>query len=288
MTTKHTSNTTPLDIESPLYSEGQGVIPSVAIDRVITLRNEGVKTYMEGLEMLVQARSLLSQAAGSDKLYGFDKIAADATRWEDKPERAEKAISKLVDGKIWDRLMRDTGMYTLMSNKQRDAFSDQINGKDMPEITLDNVLATFKALHAGKVTTFEDGIIDVFRALSWDYKTNCPCKLGKKIIVSGFLQTWRNSGPSFGIEGQTKLDDLARPFYLLEQKNVPDHRISEGQTFSDFFRKQGCGELYEGEYFTVRAYLRGTAHITFKNIELVEKINDIVARRFPNMLPPRV
>ncbi|MGS3492239.1 DUF4942 domain-containing protein [Klebsiella pneumoniae] len=35
--------------------------------------------------------------------------------------------------------------------------------------------------------TFVTGIIDVFRKLSWDYKTNNPCRLGKKIILEGVL-----------------------------------------------------------------------------------------------------
>jgi hypothetical protein len=31
---------------------------------------------------------------------------------------------------------------------------------------------------------FERGIINVFKGLSWDYKTNSPCSFGKKIIIN--------------------------------------------------------------------------------------------------------
>ncbi len=48
------------------------------------------------------------------------------------------------------------------------------------------------------------------------------------------------------------------------------------------------GKLLEGEYFTVRGYQKGTIHIVFKRSDLVEKLNDIIARHYPGALPPRV
>lgn len=34
---------------------------------------------------------------------------------------------------------------------------------------------------------FECGIINVFKGLSWDYKTNSPCSFGKKIIINNLV-----------------------------------------------------------------------------------------------------
>ncbi|MDP1315293.1 DUF4942 domain-containing protein, partial [Klebsiella pneumoniae] len=76
------------------------------------------------------------------------------------------------DGKIWDRLMTETGMYTLMSNKQLQECDRQVAGKEMPQITLDNVMSTFRHMNARKADTFSQGLIDIFKSLSWDYKTN--------------------------------------------------------------------------------------------------------------------
>uniref|UniRef100_UPI003DA8D236 DUF4942 domain-containing protein n=1 Tax=Escherichia coli TaxID=562 RepID=UPI003DA8D236 len=48
-----------------------------------------------------------------------------------------------------------------------------------PEITLDNVLATFPPiLMPARCRQFEQGLIDVYRKLSWDYRTNNPCRPG--------------------------------------------------------------------------------------------------------------
>jgi hypothetical protein len=265
------------------------VIPSVEIDRILALRENGLKQYAEGLKMLNSARKLLLAATGGEYLYGFELCVKDAVSWADRPERAENAIKKTVDGKIWNRLMRDTGMFTLMSGKQRDEWDRQINGEDMPEITLDTVLATFNQLHASKGETFEKGIIDVFRSLSWDYKTNCPCKFGAKIIVSRLFNTYSSGYITFSISGRSTLDDLAKVFYLLEERNVPDHRVSDGVKFADHYEREGfSGNVYKGEYFSLRYFKKGTAHITFNRSDLVDRLNDIVARHYPSMLPARV
>ncbi|MEL5514298.1 hypothetical protein PTR77_18480 [Serratia bockelmannii] len=84
------------------------IIPSVAIDRIIAQRNEGITLYMEALTTLSRARELLSLSTARDYLSGFDTCVYDAVRWSDKPERVIAAIKKLVDAKIWDRLLSET------------------------------------------------------------------------------------------------------------------------------------------------------------------------------------
>ena len=101
------------------------VIPSVAIDRILALRENGLKQYAEALDMLNSARKLLLAATGGEYLYGFELCVKDALSWADQPERAQKGIKKSVDGKIWHRLMSETGMFTLMSGKQRDEWERQ-------------------------------------------------------------------------------------------------------------------------------------------------------------------
>lgn len=265
------------------------VIPSVAIDRIIALRESGLKQFTEALALLSSARRLFLDACNVKSLYSYDICVKDAINWESQPQRAQDAIRKTIDGKIWHRLMLETGMYTLMSTRQRDEWDRQVSGENMPEITLDTVLATFNQLHASKNDTFEQGVIDLFKSLSWDYKTNSPCRFGKKIIVSRLMESYSSGRNYLGTPGRSKLDDLTKVFYLLEGRNVPDHRVSEGAKFGEHFEREGfSGAVYEAEYFSMRYYMKGTAHITFKRPELVDRLNDIVARHFPDMLPSRV
>ncbi|MFH2355038.1 DUF4942 domain-containing protein [Klebsiella pneumoniae] len=189
----------------------------------------------------------------------------------------------------WRIIREKTGMYTLMSNKQRQEWDRQVAGEEMPPITLENVMSTFRHLNASKADTFTQGLIDIFKSLSWDYKTNNPCMFGKRIIIAPLLDVWRSGWVRFSSDGHTKIDDLARPFYVLDGRNVPDYRVSDGAKLDAFFSEnQFNGKVFECDYFSVRYYKKGSAHITFKRPELVEKINNLVASHYPGMLPPRV
>ncbi|EPA7053419.1 DUF4942 domain-containing protein, partial [Escherichia coli] len=59
---------------------------------------------------------------------------------------------------------------------------------NFPEISEANILSTFEQLHQNKDEVFERGVINVFRGLNWNYKTNCPCKFGSKIIVNNLVR----------------------------------------------------------------------------------------------------
>ena len=59
---------------------------------------------------------------------------------------------------------------------------------NFPEISEANILSTFEQLHQNKDEVFERGVINVFKGLSWDYKTNSPCKFGSKIIVNNLVR----------------------------------------------------------------------------------------------------
>lgn len=281
--TGSSGETTFLSADAALHG-GTEIIPSVAIDRVIAERDEGMRFYQEGLQMIEAATAMLAKAAASDSLYYFEQAAADAIRWRGKPERNRKAMCRVTDVKIWDRLMSQTGMYTFMSARQRERWDKELEGENMPEITLENVLATFRGLHAGKQMTFEQGVIDVFRSLSWDFKTNNPCRMGKKIIISNLL----DGRGRYGVSGMDRLNDLERAFCIIEGKTVPDYRNGAGSQFDAWFNAGRYGEPWAGDYFSVKAFMKGTGHVVFSRPDLVEQINDLVARHYPAMLASRM
>ncbi|GKW23870.1 hypothetical protein PEC311524_14640 [Pectobacterium carotovorum subsp. carotovorum] len=44
---------------------------------------------------------------------------------------------------------------------------------------------------------------------------------------------------------------------------------------------------YEDDYFSMRYFQKGTGHLTFKRPDLIEKMNDIIAKHYPGMLAAR-
>lgn len=47
------------------------------------------------------------------------------------------------------------------------------------------------------------------------------------------------------------------------------------------------GQVFEDDMFTIRYLQKGSGHITFKRLDLVEKMNDIVAKHYPGALPAK-
>lgn len=71
---------------------------------------------------------------------------------------------------------------------------------------------------------FERGVINVFKWLSWDYKTNSPCSFGKKNIINN-LVTDNRWGYSLNWGWRRdQLTDLKRMLFLLDGKSIPDNR----------------------------------------------------------------
>lgn len=268
------------------------IIPSVPVERIVALRESGVEDFMKGIALLQAAQKKFMEAAGRDWFSGMGNIvqtALSGSAGEKEAGQARRQVCSAADRDIWVKLMRDTGMFTLMSGKQRTQWDTELYSDDCPELTLDNVLATFRELNASKDKTFELGVIDVFRSLSWDYKTNNPRYLGKRIIINGVVSDFQGKIFSVRTDGQNKINDLARPFWVLDKKTVPDFRVSEGAKLSDFIQHGGSdslGEVLTCDYFTIRPFKKGSAHITFTRPELVDRVNDIIARHYPGALPP--
>ncbi|ENG7017647.1 DUF4942 domain-containing protein, partial [Yersinia enterocolitica] len=131
---------------------------------------------------------------------------------------------------------------------------------------------------------FERGIINVFKGLSWDYKTNSPCSFGKKIIINN-LVTHNRWGYSLNWGWRRdQLADLERMLFLLDGKPIPDNRGDITTRLMEHVRDNPSQQSYEDDYFSIRYFQKGTAHLTFKRPKLIEKMNDTIAKHYPGML----
>ncbi len=168
------------------------VIGSTSIRHVVTVRNAA----LQQTEMLI--RKLAKISAMTESIGG--KTALDWAMKQDfrcgcwlmeKTETAMKAITRNLDREIWRDLMQRSGMLSLMDAQTRDTWYRSLEYNNLPEISEANIMSTFEQLHQNKDEVFEQGVINVFRGLSWNYKTNSPCKFGSKIIINNLVRWGR-------------------------------------------------------------------------------------------------
>lgn len=71
---------------------------------------------------------------------------------------------------------------------------------------------------------------------------------------------------------------------LIDEQPIPDNRADVNRRLGDHIHEDRHSNHYENQMFAIKFFQKGTAHITFKRPELVDKLNDIIARSYPGML----
>lgn len=272
--------------ESEVLTDNTDVICSTSIERIVTGRNAALAQIETLIQQLDDISTLTSNIGGGKaNEWGVRQYRYDC--WlMDKPETAIKAITRNIDRSIWKNLMNKSGMLALMDAQAREEWYNSLEKDDIPAVSEENILSTFEQLHQSKAEVFERGIINEFKGLSWDYKSNSPCKFGKKIIVDGLVQYDRWGFHFRHGRRREQLADLDRMLNLLDGKPVPENRNDLSVRLDAHICKQHAS-VYEDEYVEIRYFQKGTGHIIFKRSDLIDKMNEIVARYFPATLPPR-
>ncbi|EKS6643681.1 DUF4942 domain-containing protein [Enterobacter hormaechei] len=264
------------------------VICSTSIERIVTGRNTALNQIESIIQQLDDISTLTRSIGGKTSLDWAMKQDFRCGCWlMEKPEAAMKAITRNLDRGIWRDLMKRSGMLAIMDAQARDQWDNSLEKDDIPAVSEANILSTFEQLHLNKGEVFERGVINVFKGLSWNFKTNCPCKFGEKIIVTGLVKFDRWG---FGLNWswqRDRLADLERMLMLLDGKPVPDNRADVTRRLGDHLHANRHSTRYEDEMFAIKYFQKGTAHITFKRPELVDKLNNIIARHYPGALAAR-
>ncbi|EKR0125727.1 DUF4942 domain-containing protein [Salmonella enterica] len=275
-----------MQTEAEVLTNHNELICSTNIERIVTGRNAALQQIEAVIHQLDEISRLTSSIGGNTAEHwamrqgrAFDCWLMQAT------DKALPVIARNIDRSIWRDLMLKSGMLTLMDAEARNQWAKDLDEGDLPAISKANILSTFKQLHHNKQDVFERGIINVFKGLSWDYKTNNPCYFSKRIIVNNLVKhdRWGYS-LNWGWR-RDQLADLERMLYLLDGKTIPDNRHDVSIRFMDFVRDNPHQQVFEDDLFTIRYFQKGSGHITFKRLDLVEKMNDIVAKHYPGMLP---
>ncbi|OJB80731.1 restriction endonuclease subunit M [Yersinia ruckeri] len=274
--------------EPELITEHTELINSNSIERLVAGRNSALTQIEQLIRQVDSISRLTAEIGGGTAEEWAMKSGHRYGSWlTEKPEKAIRAITRSIDRSVWRDLMLKSGMISLMDAQARDEWHKNLEEGELPEISEENILATFEHLHHSKGEVFERGVVNVFKGLSWDYKTNSPCSFGKKIIINN-LVTHNRWGYSLNWGWRRdQLADLERMLFLLDGKPIPDNRGDITTRLINHVSLQNASHTYEDDYFSIRYFQKGTGHITFKKADLVDKMNDIVAKHYPGMLAQR-
>lgn len=260
-------------------------IPSLSIAHLLQQREAVITLFQEALDTLRHAHAIADTAR-----LGFPDISmardcrGNGTRMTGEHANTTTVFTTfqtLVDAGGWTTLLHDSGLRSIMSAAKRQEVDADLRAEKVPPLTREAILATFSSLHESRREMFEQGVIECFRRLSWDYKTNLPQKFGKRMVM-----TYLTSYGSANLPQSDMLDDLLRVFHLCDGKPEADHRRSCYRLICDAMHATSLWpKKAESEYFSIRLYKNESGHVTFKRPDLIQRLNRILAKHSPHALP---
>lgn len=180
-----------------------------------------------------------------------------------------ESLTRDVDRRMWRQTMELTGFNKYMDKKARNEFAESLD-KNPPTFTLDNVRSTLISSYNQAEEFMNRGVVELFRSLGAQYKTNDAFKIGKKIILRNWFTVFCGD-LSVNYNQEPEMNDLDRVVRTLDGVEFKEH------LFSQSMRKMIKCKEYEDEYFKIKAFKNGNAHLWLKRDDITDKINDIIA-----------
>lgn len=291
------------------------LIPGMHLPEFLARRDQVLGGYQRAFEALLDANEQAKQAGLDDfsTLEGYS--AGEGRLWERvcqalgavnrryskeaEPEPLQilmERITPAVDAACWTQLMTPSGLWSFIDSKRRVEWNEAIRlgaglrdtGKATappPTLTAENVAATFQSIHAERGQMLNEGLLALFRGLSWDYKSNLPVCLAPKLILKGHFEAQDRFSTSWypDIRSSNQLDDLIRALCQADGKPEPDSR-SGSRRFAG--AQDMTGAPWE-PYFELRRFKNGNAHVIFHKhaMGLVDKLNARISELMPGALP---
>lgn len=267
---------------------GGEIIPSISIEALLRRRDAAVERVLQAIALIREGEVIAAEGG-----FAFVDITM-AKHYSNTVQHrlcghyadndSETVLRREIDRGCWAMLMNQSGLRSVMNAETRRRWDEQLAGNDVPPLTRDNITATFSQLHQQRGQMLEDGVIAVFKSLSWDYKTNHPAFLGRRLILRYLTCSSYKIGRYGPVNHRAtdQLDDLQRVISQLHGKPEADHRAGWYHLVSDATRGEG---IAENDTLQVRLYGNGNGHLLFKEQAVVDRLNQIISRRFPDCLP---
>jgi hypothetical protein len=210
--------------------------------------------------------------------------------------RDEFDVARVVreaDARAWDRMLRESGLWSFMDQTAREQWRQQLDGPrhnggpeapDLLGFTVQAAEDMARHVHADRGRMVARGVEEVHRRLSGDYRSNSPVRFGPRMVIKGLGSCW-GSGKWLHISHETcdKLDDLARFLRLARGLAEDDHRRGCWSQLSNAASSAPCE--VEMEFWTVRLFKNGNGHLRFRWDEDVDRLNRLLAYSGPGRIP---
>lgn len=226
------------------------------------------------------------------------KPLIDGKPTRQEQERAYNNFVRQLKAAAWDQVFRHTKMASLVSQGVRDEMHNLQKNNARMAFSAGNIAALLETLFLNRGAIMKQCVVEAFDRMTRyhkanrvhveGWKTNESWKVNQRVVLPGVMDNrWRTS---VHYESKNMLDDIDRGMAFLEGKKLEDVPVTIVQAIEAMLKDAHfgfSGVLFESTYFEMRAYLKGTLHLKFKDKSLWERFN-MTAAEGKNWLPDDV
>jgi hypothetical protein len=289
---------------------GGQLIPRDTIANIVARRDDAVRLYEEFFDQLEAAHVTLRQAQKSvalacgDGAFSAPYVEGHAREIEEfqkavEPPNVEahkRVARRLTDLQVWGAVIAHTELEVLMDRTAKDKLRKQMAyvpeevdrntgrlidnaeaARGLPPVTVDNILATLETFRENAGEIWKRGIATAFSKLDRRFRSHDGFKIGTRLILTYAFNDWGSWNHYDGV--RDTILDIERVFLILDGKKPTAAyggivgAIEAGRR-NGFDRRQS---RHFGDYFEIRVFKNGNAHLWFRRNDLLAKVNRLLA-----------
>lgn len=202
--------------------------------------------------------------------------------------------------KYWRLLLRNEKFIKDYTQNIISDIESKIEDLGNYDFTIFNINNLEKEMNSKIIDGIEKSILKLFDDLSYKYsynkdfgdnihyyngwKTNKAHKINNKVIIPFYTSRGYDNTQEISWENKRKISDMVKVFnYLSRERKQNIELLSTSK--SEYANKEKDFRNLDYIYFDITFYKKGTAHIKFKDLELLEKFN-IYGSMKKGWLPP--
>lgn len=271
-------------------TDAGALIPRATVEAIVAQRNAVLKLYGEAFDTLTVATAAVEKAGTA-----FNRIRAREGRFNyhshdekgkflealNLPKRQDylATAQKLVDIEVWSHIIELTDLERLMDKEAKDKLHRDLT-ETPPEPTVENIRATLEQFAADADMIWRRGVANAFSKLDRRFRSHDGFKIGSRVILTYMFDEygWRN----FRSDQESTLMDIERAFLILDGVAVPPNYAGiVGRLRNSRGHGHGARQSYaENEFFRLKGFKNGNAHLYFQRDDLVEKVNKVLAEYY--------